>query len=204
MKERCELKEIKKSLKEIRQQLKELRAEINESNAINSNKETLQDILKLDIEFRENFLSRLVADCKFYISRKSGQESDLWAGGIDKQISYMRALWESFIKKPIWISLEDIQEYENKMKEATNKSKNTYEVKKKLIKNSGDMQGKIIGYEVACNETGQVLRIDTAKAYELAKNNLMSNVTVYNSKGKENLRGHNGFSFKNLEVVNIL
>lgn len=66
-------------------------------------------------EFYYRLLSRLQADCEYYIEHP--HERHLWAGSVEDQIAKMRELYNLFTddEKPEWISLEEIQNYEDIM-----------------------------------------------------------------------------------------
>ena len=44
-------------------------------------------------------------------------EKYLWAGSVQLQIAYMKAIWNSFPKygKPEWLTMRQIEKYERKM-----------------------------------------------------------------------------------------
>jgi hypothetical protein len=69
-------------------------------------------------EFDYRLLSRLVSDCDYYLGNGNRSEKHLWAGNVDGQIKKMKELWNGFPKnaKPEWLSMEDILDYEKKMK----------------------------------------------------------------------------------------
>lgn len=70
-----------------------------------------------DSNFRYQMLNRLKSDCD-YMLNMSHSEAVLWAHDVDKQIEYMKELYESFPEdgKPLWISMEDINNYCRKMR----------------------------------------------------------------------------------------
>lgn len=74
-------------------------------------------ILKHSDEFKYQLLSRMQTDCKYFLGAGNRAEKFLWAENVPEQIAYMRAIYNSFPdnKKPEWISLADIDEYEKKM-----------------------------------------------------------------------------------------
>lgn len=79
---------------------------------------TIDDsILKHSDEFKYQLLSRMQTDCNYFLGAGNRAEKFLWAGNVPEQIAYMRAIYNSFPdnKKPEWISLADIDEYEKKM-----------------------------------------------------------------------------------------
>ena len=65
--------------------------------------------------FEYGLLSRLVADCRYFLGNGNGHEKHLWAGSVEAQIDKMRELWNQLEEKPEWLSLDDIDEYEEKM-----------------------------------------------------------------------------------------
>lgn len=68
-------------------------------------------------KFNYMMLSRLQSDCDYYLGHGDRNERSLWAGNVSEQIVKMKELYNSFNddKKPEWITLDDILEYENKM-----------------------------------------------------------------------------------------
>lgn len=74
-------------------------------------------ILKHSDEFKYQLLGRMQTDCNYFLGAGNHAEKFLWAGNVPEQIAYMRAIYNSFPdnKKPEWISLADIDEYEKKM-----------------------------------------------------------------------------------------
>jgi hypothetical protein len=76
------------------------------------------NILNHDAEFRYRMLSRLQSDCEYFLGAGNGFEKHLWAGNVDDQIELMKKLYNSFpeSEKPEWITMNQIDNYENKMK----------------------------------------------------------------------------------------
>lgn len=74
-------------------------------------------ILKKSDKFKYQLLDRMRTDCNYFLGAGKGAEKFLWAGNVPEQIAYMKAIYNSFPdnKKPEWISLADIDEYEKKM-----------------------------------------------------------------------------------------
>ena len=66
-------------------------------------------------EFRYMLLDRLRQDCLYYLGYGNRNEKNLWAGNVEEQIQLMKDLYNSFKDKPQWISLEEINDLENKM-----------------------------------------------------------------------------------------
>lgn len=75
------------------------------------------DPLKQDVKFRYQLLDRLRSDCEYFFGAGHRNVKYLWGRTIQAHIGLMRKLWFSFdvTEKPEWISLKDIQEYENRM-----------------------------------------------------------------------------------------
>lgn len=76
-----------------------------------------KSILQNDETFRYRLLDRMKTDCNYYLGNGNRLDKFLWAGNVESQIAYMKALYNSFSddKKPEWISLEDINNYEDAM-----------------------------------------------------------------------------------------
>ena len=72
------------------------------------------DLLSKDDTFRYMMLDRLKTDCNYFLGNGNRNEKHLWAGDVDKQIKLMKDLYNSFEEKPEWISMEDIENFENK------------------------------------------------------------------------------------------
>lgn len=69
-------------------------------------------------QYRYQLLSRLKADCDYWLGNGNKADKWLWASeGPAKQIAYMRELWESFPEdeKPEWLSLAEVNEYAVRM-----------------------------------------------------------------------------------------
>lgn len=70
-----------------------------------------------DREFNYMLLSRMVQDCEYYLGNSGRHEKHLWSLNVNKHIADMKALWFGFTKKPEWLSIQDILNYEKNMKE---------------------------------------------------------------------------------------
>ena len=57
-------------------------------------------------------LSRLVADCDYFLGEGQRAEKHLWAGSVTAQIQKMRELYHIVPKKPEWLTAEQIDRYE--------------------------------------------------------------------------------------------
>ncbi len=65
--------------------------------------------------FSYRLLSRLQADCDYYLGAGGRAEKHLWAGDAKAQIAKMRELYASLPEKPEWITSEDIDTYARRM-----------------------------------------------------------------------------------------
>lgn len=81
---------------------------------------TIKEILQHDESFRYQMLSRMQSDCDYFINHGRNTKH-LWAGSISKQVEYMDAIYNSFTddKKPEWISQDDIDNYGQRMFDAS-------------------------------------------------------------------------------------
>ncbi|WP_424960423.1 LPD11 domain-containing protein [Ihubacter sp. mB4P-1] len=60
-------------------------------------------------------LDRLKSDCEYYLSSGNRHAKHLWTGSETTQIAKMEELYHQLREKPVWLSLEDIREYEKQM-----------------------------------------------------------------------------------------
>lgn len=60
-------------------------------------------------------LSRLKADCDYYLGAGGRAEKHLWAGSAEAQITKMRELYDALPEKPEWLTEQDIDRYESQM-----------------------------------------------------------------------------------------
>jgi hypothetical protein len=69
-------------------------------------------------KFDYMMLDRLRSDNEYYLGNGNRNPKNLWAGSVDGQIEEMKKLWNQLPKdkKPEWLSMEDIENYERKMK----------------------------------------------------------------------------------------
>ena len=77
----------------------------------------IEDILSSEKSFRYRLLDRMRTDCEYYLGYGNRAAKHLWGNTEEKQIEYMKALWNSFAddEKPEWLSFEKILEYEKEM-----------------------------------------------------------------------------------------
>ena len=78
-----------------------------------------------NLEYNYMLLDRLKQDCEYFLGNGNGNVDTLWAKDIDEQIAKMKELYNSFAddEKPEWITIEDINNYEKKMKEYSKEKK---------------------------------------------------------------------------------
>ena len=74
------------------------------------------DILKSEASFRYQMLDRMKMDCEYFLGGGNRCEKYLWGGEVTRHIDYMKALWNSFTEKPLWLTMEQICKYEAEMK----------------------------------------------------------------------------------------
>ena len=60
-------------------------------------------------------LSRLKADCEYFLGAGGRAEKHLWAGNVREQIAKMRELYAALPEKPEWLTQEDIERYAQRM-----------------------------------------------------------------------------------------
>ena len=70
-------------------------------------------------EFDYMMLSRLQLDCDYYLGHGVRSINVLYYKDVDKHITNMKKLWNGFPinEKPVWLTWQQILEYEIKMKE---------------------------------------------------------------------------------------
>lgn len=87
---------------------------------IRSIDDIINDLIHKEDTFRYQMLSRLQMDCDYFLGNGNRADKHLWAGNVPDHIKIMRALYNSFSddKKPEWISMEDIDNYEKEMTNA--------------------------------------------------------------------------------------
>ena len=70
-------------------------------------------------EFSYRLLSRMQADCEYFINAcncSEGALKFLWASeGAEAHIQYMKYIWDYLTEKPEWLTMEQIEEYERRM-----------------------------------------------------------------------------------------
>lgn len=91
---------------------------------IRSIDDIINDLIHKEDTFRYQMLSRLQMDCDYFLGNGNRADKHLWAGNVPDHIKIMRALYNSFSddKKPEWISMEDIDNYEKEMTDTLKES----------------------------------------------------------------------------------
>jgi len=79
---------------------------------------TNESVNEKDDKFTYMMLGRLGSDCDYYLGHGNRGAKALWAGSVEAQIKEMKRLWNILTVKPEWLSMEDILDYEEKMKES--------------------------------------------------------------------------------------
>lgn len=88
------------------------------------NDNSLEWILNSEERLKYMLLSRMQMDCEYFLNWGMGNVKRLWALDIEKQIMYMKAIWENLNEKPEWLSYEQILEYEKRMLNVRKENKN--------------------------------------------------------------------------------
>ena len=70
-----------------------------------------------DYSFEYQLLSRLRTDCEYFLGNGNRAEKHLWAGNVNGQIAKMRELYNLLPEKPEWLTEQEIDNYERRMKE---------------------------------------------------------------------------------------
>lgn len=68
-------------------------------------------------EMDYQLLSRWISDCDYFLGNGNGYEPHLYFNSVEKQIAAMKEKYNSFAdnEKPEWLTMEDINNYENEM-----------------------------------------------------------------------------------------
>lgn len=69
-------------------------------------------------KFEYMLLGRLKQDCE-YVIKTSPSIKHLWAGNPKDQIAKMKELWQKLKIKPQWLTMEQIEEYEEQLNQIT-------------------------------------------------------------------------------------
>lgn len=74
-------------------------------------------MINMNSEFQYKMLDRMKSDCEYYLGYGNRSTKYLWGKSVEKHIESMRRIWNKLEEKPAWLSMEQIDEYEEKMKE---------------------------------------------------------------------------------------
>ena len=87
------------------------------NNKENKTATELEWILARPNIFRYQLLGRMQMDCDYYLcyGRFNGNHLYMGNDNLEGQIEVMKAIWHSFSEKPVWITLEQIEDYRIKM-----------------------------------------------------------------------------------------
>lgn len=142
-------------------------------------KESNEDILGKGDEFRYQLLDRLKSDCDYYLGNGNRNDKHLWAGNVKDQIQTMKDLYNSFSddKKPEWISLEDIDNYEKEMSDGLDEA-DEHDLSKDLY---GDEANRRIHTRL------EFLDVYLEGLEKALKNNDTDNIILNKSKIKGNI-----------------
>ena len=91
-----------------------------------TDEQPVNEVNEKDYTFDYSFLSRLKSDCKYVIDHQiSNPRWSLWGITVEKHIEEMRKVYNSFPddKKPQWITMDDIDNYEKTMLSLVNGNK---------------------------------------------------------------------------------
>lgn len=91
-------------------------------------------------EYNYMLLDRLKQDCEYYLGNGNRNAKHLWAGNVDGQIAKMKELYNKLSKKPEWLSMKDIENYEKEMKQDTKADLN------ESLEMNEDIKTKILDY----------------------------------------------------------
>ena len=154
-----------------------------------------------DLEYKYMLLDRLKQDCEYFLGNGNGNaEHSLWAKDIDEQIEKMKEIYNSFSEeeKPDWITLEDINNYEKRMKEYNK------DIKTEAVSQLDDTTMYV--YENELTDKNIIAKLYRNKIYELIyKNNKkdlvkISNIALGQAECKSILSGH---KFK-IDIVDMV
>ena len=92
-------------------------AELDFDDLISVSDEELESIGATPEQGSDDYrlLSRLKADCEYFLGAGGRAEKHLWAGNVREQIAKMRELYAALPEKPEWLTMEDIDRYAQRM-----------------------------------------------------------------------------------------
>lgn len=111
-----------------------------------------------NLEYNYMLLDRLKQDCEYFLGNGNGNVDTLWAKDIDEQIAKMKELYNSFAdeEKPEWITMEDINNYEKKMKALKDSKEKKTEVTEKDLDNEDKKEESVVT-DYTLNEIKKVI-----------------------------------------------
>lgn len=76
-----------------------------------------ESVVNEDAKFNYMMLDRLKQDCEYFLGFGNGNERHLHQLNVEDQIKMMKDLWNGFPEnaKPEWLTMEEIEDYEQKM-----------------------------------------------------------------------------------------
>ena len=92
-------------------------AELDFDDLISVSDEELESIGATPEQGSDDYrlLSRLKADCDYFLGAGGRAEKHLWAGSVREQIAKMRELYAALPDEPEWLTMEDIDRYAQRM-----------------------------------------------------------------------------------------
>ncbi len=94
-------------------------ADVFQSNTQDEPPATKADVFQsntpADLSADYQLLSRLKADCDYYLGAGGRSDKHLWADSADEQIAKMRELYDKLPDKPEWLTAQQLDEYARRM-----------------------------------------------------------------------------------------
>ena len=92
-------------------------AELDFDDLVSVSDEELESISTTPEQDSDDYrlLSRLKADCDYFLGAGGRAEKHLWAGNVREQIAKMRELYAALPDEPEWLTIEDIDRYAQRM-----------------------------------------------------------------------------------------
>lgn len=73
-------------------------------------------MINMNSELQYKMLDRMRSDCDYYLGFGNRSIKYLWGKSVETHIEAMRQIWNKLEEKPVWLSMEQIDEYERKMR----------------------------------------------------------------------------------------
>lgn len=140
--------------------------------------------------FEYQLLGRLQQDCEYYLGAGGQNKRHLWALDEIQQIQKMKELYHDLPVKPVWITLEAIKEYEEKMVSTFGKP-NTHET---------EHDGKVTNSRDP-NQVYETGSDDTCWYSKVIREGERFNVRVYDADGDRRLDREDSFADKTLAAA---